>query len=95
MVTNTEEKGMENLLNEIECLRAMPHGTWQLKREMSNTIKDLKRQALDFAGAVLAMSNKIKNLEADLASVENYSDKQADVIRHYINQIARLENECR
>jgi len=36
--------------------------------------------------------NKINRLEADLASVEDYSDKQAEVIKQYFNQIKGLVN---
>ena len=38
-------------------------------------------------------ANKINRLEADLASVEDYSDKQADVIKHYVNQIKELRDK--
>ena len=54
-----------------------------------NRLEDLFRES---RRTILHKTNEIKRLEADLASIEDYSDKQAKVIKHYFNQIKGLVN---
>ena len=58
-----------------------------------NKINRLEDELKESKRLNLQNRNKINRLEADLASVEDYSDKQADVIKHYVNQIEELKNE--
>ena len=62
------------------------------KQDFLNKIKWLENELWWSKNENLQNRNKIKRLEADLASVEDYSDKQAEVIKHYFNQIKGLVN---
>jgi len=62
------------------------------KQDFLNKIKWLENELWWSKNENLQNRNKIKRLEADLASIEDYSDKQAEVIKHYFNQIKGLVN---
>jgi len=62
------------------------------KQDLFNKINKLEDELKESKRLNTQNRNKINRLEADLASVEDYSDKQAEVIKHYFNQIKRLVN---
>ena len=63
------------------------------REDLVNEINRLEELFKESRRTILDKANKINRLEADLASVEDYSDKQADVIKHYVNQIEGLRGE--
>ena len=63
------------------------------REDYLNEINRLEDELKESKRLNLQNRNKVNRLEADLASVEDYSDKQADVIKHYVNQIKELKNE--
>ena len=63
------------------------------REDFLNKINRLEDELKESKRLNLQNRNKVNRLEADLASVEDYSDKQADVIKHYVNQIKELKNE--
>ena len=83
----------EDLVNEINWLRGVSDRRYKRAQEMRNEIAELECRLLQSKKTNLQNRNKINRLEADLASVEVYSDKQAEVIKHYFNQIKELQNE--
>ena len=83
----------EDLVNEINWLRGVSDRRYKRAQEMRNEIAELKCSLLQSKKTNLHNRNKINRLEADLASVEVYSDKQAEVIKHYVNLIKELKNE--
>jgi len=62
------------------------------KQDLLNKINKLEDELKESKRLNTQNRNKINRLEADLASVEDYSDKQAEVIKHYFNQIKGLVN---
>jgi len=62
------------------------------KQDLLNKINKLEDELKESKRLNTQNRNKINRLEADLASVEDYSDKQAQVIKHYFNQIKGLVN---
>jgi len=62
------------------------------KQDLFNKINKLEDELKESKRLNTQNRNKINRLEADLASVEDYSDKQAEVIKHYFNQIKGLVN---
>ena len=62
------------------------------RQDLLNKIKWLESELWWSKDENFQNRNKINRLEADLASVEDYSDKQAEVIKHYFNQIKGLVN---
>jgi septal ring factor EnvC (AmiA/AmiB activator) len=62
------------------------------KQDLLNKINKLEDELKESKRLNTQNRNKINRLEADLASVEDYSDKQAQVIKHYFNQIKELVN---
>jgi septal ring factor EnvC (AmiA/AmiB activator) len=83
----------EDLVNEINWLRGVSDRRYKRAQEMRNEIAELECRLLQSKKTNLQNRNKINRLEADLASVEVYSDKQAEVIKHYVNLIKELKNE--
>jgi septal ring factor EnvC (AmiA/AmiB activator) len=83
----------EDLVNEINWLRGVSDRRYKRAQEMRNEIAELECRLLQSKKTNLHNRNKINRLEADLASVEVYSDKQAEVIKHYVNLIKELKNE--
>ena len=81
------------MLNEINWLRGVSDRRYKRAQEMRNEIAELECSLLQSKKTNLHNRNKINRLEADLASVEVYSDKQAEVIKHYVNLIKELKNE--
>jgi len=63
------------------------------REDLVKEINKLEDELKESKRLNLQNRNKVNRLEADLASVEDYSDKQADVIKHYVNQIKELKNE--
>ena len=63
------------------------------REDLVNEINRLEELFKESRRTILDKANKINRLEADLASVEDYSDKQADVIKHYVNQIKELRDK--
>ena len=63
------------------------------REDLVNEINRLEELFKESRRTILDKANKINRLEADLASVEDYSDKQADVIKHYVNQIEELRDK--
>ena len=63
------------------------------RQDLVNEINRLEDLFKENRRTILHKTNKINRLEADLASVEDYSDKQADVIKHYVNQIKELRDK--
>jgi len=82
----------EDLLNEINWLRGVSDRRFKRSQEMRNKIMKLEDELKESKRLNTQNHNKINRLEADLASVEDYSDKQAEVIKHYFNQIKGLVN---
>ena len=82
----------EDLVNEINWLRGVSDRRYKRAQEMRNEIAELECRLLQSKKTNLQNRNKINRLEADLASVEDYSDKQAEVIKQYFNQIKGLVN---
>jgi len=62
------------------------------KQDLLNKINKLEDELKESKRLNTQNRNKINRLEADLASVEDYSDKQAEVIKQYFNQIKGLVN---
>ena len=62
------------------------------KQDLLNKINKLEDELKESKRLNTQNRNKINRLEADLASIEDYSDKQAEVIKHYFNQIKGLVN---
>ena len=62
------------------------------KQDLLNKINKLEDEMKESKRLNTQNRNKINRLEADLASIEDYSDKQAEVIKHYFNQIKELVN---
>jgi len=62
------------------------------KQDLLNKINKLEDELKESKRLNTQNRNKINRLEADLASIEDYSDKQAQVIKHYFNQIKELVN---
>ena len=60
------------------------------RQDLFNKIDKLEDELKESRRLNLQNRNKINRLEADLASVEDYSDKQADVIRLYLNEVKQL-----
>ncbi|MEK9769829.1 MAG: hypothetical protein VW683_12985 [Betaproteobacteria bacterium] len=60
------------------------------RQDLLNKINKLEDELKESKRLNTQNRNKINRLEADLASVEDYSDKQAKVIKHYFNQIKEL-----
>ena len=85
-----EDWSREDLLNENNWLRGVSDRRYKRAQEMRNEIAELECSLLQSKKTNLHNRNKINRLEADLASVEDYSDKQADVIRHYLNEVKEL-----
>tara|TARA_Y100001972_G_scaffold29952_1_gene36947 strand:+ start:389 stop:661 length:273 start_codon:yes stop_codon:yes gene_type:complete len=83
----------QDLVNEINWLRGVSDRRYKRAQEMRNDIMRLEDELKESKRLNLQNRNKVNRLEADLASVEDYSDKQADVIKHYVNQIKELKNE--
>jgi Mg2+ and Co2+ transporter CorA len=83
----------EDFVNEIKWLRGVSDRRFKRIQEMRNDIMRLEDELKESKRLNLQNRNKVNRLEADLASVEDYSDKQADVIKHYVNQIKELKNE--
>lgn len=83
----------EDLVKEINWLRDVSDRRYKRAQEMRNEIAELECKLLQSKKNNLHNRNKVNRLEADLASVEDYSDKQADVIKHYVNQIEGLRGE--
>ena len=63
------------------------------REDLVNEINRLEELFKESRRTILNKANKVNRLEADLASVEDYSDKQADVIKHYVNQIEELRDK--
>ena len=63
------------------------------RQDLVNEINRLEELFKESRRTILNKANKINRLEADLASVEDYSYKQADVIKHYVNQIEELRDK--
>ena len=63
------------------------------RQDLVNEINRLEALFKESRRTILKKAKKINRLEADLASVEDYSDKQADVIKHYVNQIEELRDK--
>ena len=63
------------------------------REDLVNEINRLEELFKESRRTILDKANKINRLEADLASVEDYSDKQAGVIKHYVNQIKELRDK--
>ena len=87
-----EDWSRQDLVNEINWLRGVSDRRYKRAQEMRNEIAELECRLLQSKKTNLQNRNKINRLEADLASVEDYSDKQAEVIKHYFNQIKGLVN---
>ena len=85
-----EDWSREDLLNEINWLRGVSDRRYKRAQEMRNEIAELECSLLQSKKTNLQNRNKINRLEADLASVEDYSDKQAEVIKIYVNQNKEL-----
>ena len=83
----------EDLVKEINWLRDVSDRRYKRAQEMRNDIMRLEDELKESKRLNLQNRNKVNRLEADLASVEDYSDKQADVIKHYVNQIKELRDE--
>lgn len=62
------------------------------REDLLNEINKLEDELKESKRLNTQNRNKINRLEADLASIEDYSDKQAEVIKHYFNQIKGLVN---
>ena len=62
------------------------------REDLLNKINKLEDELKESKRLNTQNRNKINRLEADLASVEDYSDKQAEVIKQYFNQIKGLVN---
>jgi chromosome segregation ATPase len=62
------------------------------REDLLNKINKLEDELKESKRLNTQNRNKINRLEADLASVEDFSDKQAEVIKHYFNQIRELVN---
>jgi chromosome segregation ATPase len=60
------------------------------REDLLNKINKLEDELKESKRLNTQNRNKINRLEADLASVEDFSDKQAEVIKHYFNQIKGL-----
>ena len=82
----------EDFMNEINWLRGVSDRRYKRIQEMRNNIMKLEDELKESKRLNTQNRNKINRLEADLASVEDYSDKQAEVIKHYFNQIKGLVN---
>ena len=87
-----EDWSRQDLVNEINWLRGVSDRRFKRAQEMRNDIMKLEDELKESKRLNLQNRNKINRLEADLASVEDYSDKQAEVIKHYFNQIKELVN---
>ena len=83
----------QDLVKEINWLRDVSDRRFKRMQEMRNNIMRLEDELKESKRHTLQNRNKVNRLEADLASVEDYSDKQAEVIKHYVNQIKELKNE--
>ena len=88
-----ENWSRQDLLSEINWLRDVSDRRFKRMQEMRNDIMRLEDELRESKRRTLQNRNKVNRLEADLASVEDYSDKQADVIKHYVNQIKELRAE--
>ena len=80
----------QDLVKEINWLRDVSDRRFKRMQEMRNNIMRLEDELKESKRHTLQNRNKVNRLEADLASVEDYSDKQADVIRHYLNEVKEL-----
>ena len=87
-----ENWSRQDLVNEINWLRDTSDRRFKRSQEMRNKIMKLEDELKESKRLNTQNRNKINRLEADLASVEDYSDKQAEVIKHYFNQIKGLVN---
>ena len=87
-----ENWSRQDLVNEINWLRGVSDRRFKRAQEMRNDIMKLEDELKESKRLNTQNRNKINRLEADLASVEDYSDKQAEVIKHYFNQIKELVN---
>ena len=87
-----ENWSRQDLVNEINWLRDTSDRRFKRSQEMRNKIMKLEDELKESKRLNTQNHNKINRLEADLASVEDYSDKQAEVIKHYFNQIKGLVN---
>jgi predicted nucleic acid-binding Zn-ribbon protein len=87
-----EDWSRQDLVNEINWLQRLLDRRLKRSREMRNNIMKLEDELKESKRLNTQNRNKINRLEADLASVEDFSDKQAEVIKHYFNQIKGLVN---
>jgi len=88
-----ENWSRQDLLSEINWLRDVSDRRFKRMQEMRNDIMRLEDELRESKRRTLQNRNKVNGLEADLASVEDYSDKQAGVIKHYVNQIEELRDK--
>jgi len=56
-----------------------------------NEIRELRGYRAKAKVVKARLRNEIKDLQQELATSRDYSDKQADVIRHYVNNNAELD----
>ena len=77
---------------EIHMLRDWRRTLLDAIIKKNSEINNLREAAAELGGVISEKNSEIKRLEADLASIEDYSDKQAEVIKHYFNQIKGLVN---
>ena len=77
-----------NDYNELNDLR---NGSARRSAEKSKEIKRLDDVVCSYADGTQQNDHENGQLQQELATSRDYSDKQADVIRNYLNQIGELE----
>jgi len=103
---NDDEITIQNKQNEINNLRCDYDNQQAVIAEKDNEINDLQdvvrandsliaRQVNEINELKVKNENDHKNrqLRQEVATLRDYSDKQADVIKHYINQIKELNDD--
>ena len=76
--------------HEIKQLRACCDEWSLLSDRKDKEFKYLKAEKGILSDHFAEKDNEIKNLHQEVATLRDYSDKQADVIRHYVNNNAEL-----
>jgi len=63
------------------------------REDLLNEIKWLRGLSTRRMKRLLKSVHENSQLQHEVATLRDYSDKQAEVIKHYVNQIKELKNE--
>ena len=75
----------EDLVKEINWLRDVSDRRYKRAQEMRNDIMRLEDELKESKRLNLQNRNKVNRLEADLASVEDYSNEMLNKIKELVN----------